>query len=108
MDKVKEDPCALNMLGVLLEKESLLNPARSAFIAAIDIITRPQNNEQRIDKNMEILDKIHQNLGGVLYKMGEFYEAEKQFTLATDKDFYGQIGLALLTTVVYFRLKIPD
>ena len=96
VDKVKEDPCALNMLGVLLEKEGLLNPAKSAFIAAIDIINRPQNYEQRTAKdNIKILDKTRQNLGGVLYKMNEFNEAEKQFTLATEKDFYGQIGLAL-------------
>ena len=54
-DRVRDDPCALNMWAVLLERENLLSSARTALQTAQEILAGRVE-----DKNY---DSVHINLG---------------------------------------------
>lgn len=52
---VRNDPCALNMFGVLLEKQNLLKSAKLALQKASDLVSELPKDENS--------DAIHFNLG---------------------------------------------
>ena len=96
VDKIKDDPCILNMLGILLEKERLLKNSKEILKKALNLVIDGVNGVVlQPEETLQYSDKIRQNLGRVLFKLKEYKESEKQFTLVTSRDFYGQIGLAL-------------
>ena len=96
VDRIKGDPCALNMLGVLLEREGLLTMAKKVLLWALKSIDDTARLAEIIsEQKVELIDKIRQSLARVLFKLHEYNAAEEQFLLVTKRDFYGQIGFAL-------------
>ena len=96
VDHIQNDPCVLNMLGILLEKEGLLKHSKEVFTISLNIVVQDINGvANNTEERLQYTDKIRQSLGRVLFKLGEYNASEEQFTLVTKRDFYGQIGLAL-------------
>ena len=95
VDKIQNEPCILNMLGILLEKEGLLNSSKGVYRSALNLVLSNENGDENATETLVYSDKIRQNLGRVLFKLGDYNASEEQFSLVSTIDFYGQIGLAL-------------
>jgi superkiller protein 3 len=86
VQRVPDDACALNMLGILFERERHFRSAKLMLARALKL---------QLDPNLA--DKVLQNLGRVLCKLGEFEAAIKCYNKISSatSDFYSKVGLAL-------------
>ena len=82
----KSSSAALNMLGVLLERENLLRTSAQVLTASL------QHTENEAAENR---DKILMNLGRVSLKMKDYGKAKEAYSAVRQLDLYGQLGLAL-------------
>ena len=83
VERVTHDPCALNMLGVLYERQNLLKSAKKVLTKSLKL-SGPE------EQNLVLV-----NLARVLYKLGELEASIKCFKKVGQLDFEGQCGLAL-------------
>lgn len=70
LDRVKNNPTAFNMYGLLLEHQNLLRSAATAYKSAINLFTFDKKAD-----NDEQLTKTKINLARVLSNLGEFEES---------------------------------
>ena len=82
--RVSGDACALNMLGILLERQRHFRTAKRFLTKALQL---------QIETHLK--DQVLHNLARVLYKLGEFEASVKCYQKVAATDFYGQVGLAL-------------
>lgn len=86
-DRVRDDPCGLNLFGLLLEKENLLITARSVLETAAKIL------EGQVEHKSH--DMVFLNLGRVLYKSCDYDGSISAFKRIVNPDFESLAGLAL-------------
>ena len=85
VERVPNDPCGLNMLGILLERQKHFRSAKKVLTKALK---QAQNCAQ-------LQDQILANLGRVLGHLEEYEASIKCYKKVTSPDFYVQVGLAL-------------
>ena len=84
--RIKDDPCALNILGILLEREGLLKSAKTAFETCLKFLNSA-SKEQNV--------KVILNMGRICFKLKEFQQAITVFSSLSDDNFDGLCGLAI-------------
>nr|CAD7400214.1 unnamed protein product [Timema poppensis] len=91
--EICDNPCAYNMLGLLLERQRLYRGAAEAFESALNLL---QSEEQ-----LSVRDKVLGNYGRVLVQLQRYDEAIKSYQQVKQANFYTQCGLAL----AYFKAE---
>ena len=87
---VESDPCGLNLLGVICEREGLLQTSRKALQSAHRVLETQQG-----DVNEERRDRVSLNLGRVAFKLGDFAAAVSHYSAVKSVSFASQSGLAI-------------
>lgn len=87
---VESDPCGLNLLGVMCEREGLLQTSRKALQSALAVLETQQG-----DVSEERRDKVSLNLGRVAFKLGDFSAAVSHYSAVRAVSFASQSGLAI-------------
>ncbi|XP_071441528.1 superkiller complex protein 3 [Hetaerina americana] len=83
---VHDNPCAFNMIGLLLERQGLYIEARKAFQKGVLLLENAEN--------AELLDIIRNNYARSLIYIGEYNEAINQYLAIKEPDYVTQCGLA--------------
>nr|CAD7589451.1 unnamed protein product [Timema genevievae] len=91
--EICDNPCAYNMLGLLLERQRLYRGAAEAFESALNLL---QSEEQ-----LSVRDKVLGNYGRVLVQLQRYDEAIESYQQVKQANFYTQCGLAL----AYFKAE---
>ena len=84
----QRDPCALNMFGLLLEREGLLSSAKRALESAMQALLSPSDDS-------DLVNLVRLNLGRVCCRRGEYAEAEVHFAKVAPPTFDSLCGQAL-------------
>lgn len=93
---IKENACAYNMLGFLLERQQLYCGAAEAFEMALQLL--------ETDEDSTLRDIVLNNHGRVLVYLQRYEEAICQYQKVKEADFIAQCGLS----VAYFKGKQCD
>nr|CAD7458188.1 unnamed protein product [Timema tahoe] len=91
--EICDNPCAYNMLGLLLERQRLYRGAAEAFESALNLL--------QSEENLSVRDKVLGNYGRVLVQLQRYDEAIKSYQQVKQANFYTQCGLAL----AYFKAE---
>lgn len=83
VERVTKDPCALNMLGVLYERQNLLKSSKKMLTKSLKLSGAAEQN------------LVLANLARVLYKLGELEASMKCYQKIQSRDFESHCGLAL-------------
>lgn len=89
VERVPDDPCGLNMLGVLCERQHRFKSAKKALTKALQSLKQQQMDEANL------VDQVLHNLARVLYQLGEYEASIKCYQKMTEANFNSQVGLAL-------------
>ncbi|KAL0279062.1 UNVERIFIED_CONTAM: hypothetical protein PYX00_000699 [Menopon gallinae] len=101
IDRFTDNPCAYNMLGLLLERQKLYNPSCKAFQNAVSLLISSPRDKSQGDEQTDILDKALLNYGRSLTNVGKPEEAIEVLKQIRKANFVNQCALAL----AYFKAK---
>ncbi|XP_046996555.1 tetratricopeptide repeat protein 37 [Schistocerca americana] len=90
---IPKDACALNMLGLLMERQQLYGTAAAAFCKALQLLESEEGDEKR--------DIVFANYGRVLVQLQQYDAAIKSYLQVKKATFKTQCGLA----VAYFKAE---
>jgi tetratricopeptide (TPR) repeat protein len=93
---VKEDACAYNMLGFLLERQQVYRGAAQAFEMALQLL--------ETDEDSSLRDMVLNNHGRVLVHLQQYEAAICQYLKIKKADFIAQCGLS----IAYFKGREYD
>ncbi|PSN51235.1 Tetratricopeptide repeat protein 37 [Blattella germanica] len=88
---IKNNPCAYNMFGLLLERQQLYQGAAQAFELALRVLDN--------SKDDTLSDMVRSNYGRVLVQLQQYEDAINQYKEVKKADTVTQCGLAL----AYFK-----
>lgn len=83
INRINQDPCALNMLGLLLETKGLLKSAKQVLMTASE------------GCEGQLRGLVLQNLGRVLFKLNDFQGSMQCYREVPEANFYSSVGLAI-------------
>lgn len=103
-DRHPDNPCAYNMLGLLLERQKLLTKSRDVLDTCVQLLLSVSSGEGDDDDVRQRLDSVRCNYGRVLSQLDMNQSAVEQYKNIKKANFANQCGLA----DVYFRSRMYE